>query len=120
MERLGHAPAAVTAFFLASFYCILSPVFADYHLLVFIAPLFLTMLEAGHWRDSSRLLTLVAAGSLLMLSPKNYPLQHASVQVIVNPLILCVTVLWLSIASLTDVRQPAGTTARFADVKGQH
>jgi hypothetical protein len=42
------------------------------------------------------------------------------VQVIVNPLILCVTVLWLSIASLTDVRQPAGTTARFADVKGQH
>lgn len=120
MERSEHAPAAIMAFFLVSFYCILSPVFADYHLLVFIAPLFLTMLEADPWKDGSRLLTLVAVGSLVMLSPKNYPLQHASVQVIVNPLILCGTVLWVAVALLIDVRQPAGATAVLGEAEGGH
>jgi len=47
-------------------------------------------------------------------------LRHASVQVIVNPLILCGTVLWVAVALLLDVRQPAGVTAVLGEAEGGH
>jgi hypothetical protein len=119
IDRPEQWAAAIPAFFLTAFYCILSPVFADYHLLVFVAPLFLAILDHDHARDHSPLLLLVAVCSTLMLSPKNYPLQHASVQVILNPLILCVTVLWLSIVLLSRARQQAGATSVIQVAEGR-
>jgi hypothetical protein len=106
-------------FFLVSFYCILSPIFADYHLLVFLAPLVLAYFERGCTGERWRLLTVVTLASLLMLSPKNYPLQHASVQVILNPAILCGTALWLALTVWSEARQPMYAMAELRPVEGR-
>jgi hypothetical protein len=118
IDRSEQWLGAIAAFFLAAFYCILSPVFADYHLLVFVAPLFLTILDQDYATDRNGFLLLVALCSTLMLSPKNYPLQHASVQVILNPFILCGTVLWLAIALLRSARKRAGSMSVLHAAEG--
>jgi hypothetical protein len=110
---------AIAAFFLVAFYCILSPVFADYHLLVFVAPLVLAILYQDTATDRKGLLMLVTICSTLMLSPKNYPLQHASVQMVLNPFILCGTVLWLAIALLTRTRQRSASQSVLLAAEGR-
>ncbi|GEM_PF-6509586 len=111
-------PLPLVPFFLVSFYCILSPVFADYHLLVFIAPLVLAYFERDNSRDRSRLLAVVAIVSVLMLSPKNYTFQHASVQIILNPVILYSVVLSLTVLLLREAREQAHRPAMFRAAKG--
>ena len=119
VHESNHWPLPLIPFFLVSFYCILSPIFADYHLLVFIAPLVLAYLEPDDAANRSQLLTLVAITSVLMLSPKNYMLQHASVQIILNPLILCGVVLWLTLKLLSEARQRSSTPAVFHAAEGR-
>ncbi len=125
-DRVGLVPESnrwplpLAPFFLVSFYCILSPIFADYHLMVFLAPLILAYLdERGSPGDRSRLSTLVILASVFMLSPKNYLFEHVSIQILLNPVILCVTVLWLAKALLNEGRQQVNTTAAFRAADGR-
>jgi Glycosyltransferase family 87 len=119
VQQSNPWPLPLVPFFLVSFYCILSPIFADYHLLIFLAPLLLAYFERGCPEQRWRLLTVVALASLLMLSPKNYPLQHASVQVILNPLILCGAALWLALALWSEARQQTYATVELRPVEGR-
>jgi hypothetical protein len=112
-------PLPLIPFFLVAFYCILSPVFADYHLLVFAAPLFLAFLEPEIAQNHIRLLTVVVLTSVLLLSPKNYPLGHESVQVILNPLILYAVVVWLSIVLLRGQKRRSINDATIHVVDGR-
>ena len=63
-------------FLLALAYQLCTPVFGDYHLLVFLAPLVLVQLEAGpggvKWNLATGTITI---GSILLLSAKNYGLR---------------------------------------------
>lgn len=118
VQESNRWPSPLIPFFLVSFYCILSPIFADYHLLVFLAPLLLVYFERSSTEERPEL-TVVALASLVMLSPKNYPLQHASVQVILNPIILCSAVLWLAITLLTETRQRTCPATELRTVEGQ-
>lgn len=91
-DRLLAAP-----FLLTSLYCLLTPVFAPYHLLVFVAPLFLVYFDAEHWLDHSRMFSIIALACVLMLSPKNYIFGGSdSPQVVLNPLLLFVLTLALA------------------------
>jgi hypothetical protein len=86
---------------------------------VFLAPLILACLdERERPDDRSRLSTLVVLTSVLMLSPKNYLFQHVSVQILLNPVILCVTLLWLAKALLNEAKQQVNTRAAFRAADG--
>ena len=117
---MSEWPLPLASFFLVSFYCILSPIFADYHLMVFLAPLILASLNkrevAG---DRSQLLTTAVIASVLMLSPKNYLFQHVSVQILLNPAILCFALLWIANALRNEANQQARTTAAFHAADGR-
>jgi len=121
--ELGHEerrwPLPLAPFFLVSFYCIFSPIFGDYHLLVFLAPLILVYFELEHIKDRWQFLALVAFTSLFLLSPKNYFFQETSIQIILNPAILCGAVLWLAIELLNEKRQPVSAPATFQAADGR-
>ncbi len=90
----GNGPAG--PFVLAAAYVLLQPVCADYHLLVFVAPLVLLPDNAqGMPRDVKRRVILIA--SLLMLCPKNYFfIAGLSLQTLLNPTILLGALLLLN------------------------
>lgn len=107
-------PLPLVPFLLVSSYCVLSPVFADYHLLVFLAPLILTCLDERETMENrSQLLMMVTLISAFMLSPKNYPSEHASIQIALNPIILCATLLWIAMALLNEAKRQDNTTAEL-------
>ncbi len=87
----------IAPFVLTSLYCLLTPVFADYHLLVFLAPLLLLCFHVKNWAGHYRAVSTIALASVLILSPKNYIFIHGcSLQTILNPLILCLSLLYLA------------------------
>jgi hypothetical protein len=86
----------IAPFVLTSLYCLLSPVFGDYHLLVFLAPLVLLSFHVKDWAGHYRAVSTIALASVLILSPKNYFLRGWSLQIILNPLILCLSLLYLA------------------------
>ena len=66
--------ASTAAFLLACVCALCTPTFADYHLLVFVAPLLLKYLEgAGREIELTRSELAWVAASAWVLSPKNYP-----------------------------------------------
>lgn len=78
-------------YILCGIYTLGSPVFADYHLIVFFAPLVLIYLTKKNKLDPnlSKTYKLIFFASILMLVPKNIFFVHAySLQIIFNPLIL--------------------------------
>jgi hypothetical protein len=84
-------------FVLTALYCLLSPVFADYHLLIFLAPLLLLFFHHKEWTGQYRLVAVIALASVLILSPKNYVwLYGISWQAIVNPVILYFATLYVA------------------------
>jgi len=100
-ERLLAAP-----FFLTALYCLLTPVFAPYHLLVFVAPLFLVYFDAEHWEGHSQMFSIIVLACVLMLSPKNYILGGSdSPQVVLNPLLLFVLTLALAAELLNSPKR---------------
>lgn len=81
----------VVPFLLTAFYCLFCPVFADYHLLVFLGPVLMVYFDFHEWAQNYRIMSAIAIGSVLMLAPKNYIfVRDLSLQTIFNPLILCV------------------------------
>jgi hypothetical protein len=86
-------------FLLASAYCLFSPVFAEYHLLVFLAPILLILCFCGDERaDNDRLISVIAIASALMLVPKNYVYEAGiSLQTLLNPLILFCASLYVAV-----------------------
>ena len=97
----------IAPFVLTSLYCLLTPVFGDYHLLVFLAPLLLLSFHAKDWAGHYRSVSAIALASIFVLSPKNYIfLLGFSLQTILNPLILYLAVLYL--ATLPGHTSPPG------------
>lgn len=83
-DRLLIAPFIFTAM-----YCLLCPVFADYHLLVFVAPMLIAYL--GEYEPVRNRLLFCAIGlfSVVLLSPKNYVYVNGlSMQTVINPLLV--------------------------------
>lgn len=79
-------------FTLCGVYILGSPVVADYHLLVFFAPLVLIHLENKLNNDLSTKRKIIFFTSILMLIPKNiFFIDGMSLQVIFNPLILLIS-----------------------------
>lgn len=85
-------------FNLCSAYALSSSVFADYHLLIFLAPLMCLYLQSGsscHPLETplrKQEMILIFFSSILLLSPKNYVFHGiASAQIIINPIILLMT-----------------------------
>lgn len=93
----------VVPFVLAAFYCLFSPVFAEYHLMVFLGPLLLVYFKFHDWAQNYRAMAAITAACVLVMSPKNYLYIGAlSVQTVLNPLILYLACAFaLSEASLT-------------------
>jgi len=99
---LWRSPARARAapFLLCALYCLLTPVFADYHLLVFLAPPLLAALNSREGDGYPPLMAAVGIGSVLVLAPKNYVFIRypsyfpstgyscISLQTIFNPLVL--------------------------------
>lgn len=108
-------PLPLAPFLLVGLYCILSPIFADYHLLVFLAPLILAYLHGQESQNRSRLLLAVVLVSVFMLSPKNY----VFLQILLNPAVLCVTILWIGMVMLKSTKQQLDTTAAFQAADGR-
>jgi hypothetical protein len=87
----------IAPFVLTSLYCLLTPVFGDYHLLAFLAPLLLLSFHVKDWVGHYREASTIALASILVLSPKNYIFLNGwSLQTILNPLILCLSLLYLA------------------------
>ena len=83
-------------FLLSAIYALFSGVFADYHLLIFFAPIILLYNSPPVKLESIKLNPyqdqIIFLASLLLLIPKNYFYFHGySVQVLLNPIILCVS-----------------------------
>jgi phosphoglycerol transferase MdoB-like AlkP superfamily enzyme len=86
----------IMPFYLTALYCLITPIFADYHLLVFIAPILLVLLNFQKWAGNYHLISAIVLGSILMLSPKNYYfVSGTSIQLLLNPLILFILTLYL-------------------------
>ena len=112
-------PLPLAPYFLTSLYCLYSPVFADYHLLVFLAPLLLIFLDYQEWEAHFRSLAMVALASILMLSPKNYLFaMGVPLQVLINPAILYFSALWLSFSIPAEARQRMNQRGEFQTVEG--
>ena len=80
VRRRGAIDDGQFAFICCATSALLTPVFGDYHLLIFVAPLIMA-------RDR-----VTFAGSLLMLVPKSIAMVGGySVQVLLNPVIMLVT-----------------------------
>lgn len=110
-----NGPSLVAPFLLVSSYTLLSPVFADYHLLVFLAPLLLACIAApGQSGRRLQLTSLIAFASVFMLSPKNY----GYIQLALNPLILCGVTLWLSFALIAESRRKVSRSAALIAADG--
>jgi len=86
----------IMPFYLTALYCLITPIFADYDLLVFIAPILLVLLNFQKWAGNYHLISAIVLGSILMLSPKNYYfVSGTSIQLLLNPLILFILTLYL-------------------------
>lgn len=97
--RESEHPPSVAAFVLVSLYTLLPPICAEYHLLIFAAPLIIAAkpsLESGHRQ------TVAVLASILMLVPKTYVfINEISIQTIINPAILIVALLLLQTEVIT-------------------
>ena len=94
-------------FVLLSIYVLLNPVYADYHLLIFVIPIFLIYAQYEHWEKDKVALTVITVSSLLLLSPKNYiDILGISLQVLVNPLIMLVSSAFLLRRSWFGFKEP--------------
>jgi hypothetical protein len=87
----------IAPFVLTACYCLLCPVFAEYHLLVFLVPVILLYFNQQEWADNPRIMAAVAMASILMLAPKNYIYAGGlSFQTLLNPLVMYFTVLYIT------------------------
>ena len=86
-------------FILSSVYVMFTPVLGDYHLLVFVVPIFLIYLGWQSWKSYQKELLIVTISTILILVPKNYLYWHShggvSFQVFINPTILFCTTIYL-------------------------
>jgi len=101
----------VLVYILCVIYCLFSPVFADYHLLVFIAPIFCAYLGTKNCSNSLKYTNvtnlLILIPCLLVISPKNYLFSSdISWQVVINPVILLFSALSLLIISSIQKNRP--------------
>ncbi|MCX5848685.1 MAG: hypothetical protein NTW65_04480 [Deltaproteobacteria bacterium] len=84
-------------FILSSVYILLTPVAGDYHLIIFVFPLFIIYTNYDIWKNDRNTLILITTSTLLLLSPKNYYFfaPYLSLQIIINPMIMLLTTLYL-------------------------
>lgn len=104
--KFGLANKIMVIYILCSIYCLCSSVFADYHLLVFIAPIICMCPHKNNGfkcTPHTQIIDLVILfPCLLALSPKNYIfVKNISLQVVMNPIIILASVLALLLSPLT-------------------
>lgn len=76
-------------FIICAIYCLYTPVFADYYLIIFILPIMFLGLTTDFSINSKLERFVIFTCCVLVLSPKNYFfIESTSYQVILNPLIL--------------------------------
>ena len=90
-------------FLLSAVYCLVCPVFAEYHLLIFLAPMIaLYFCEEREWKENYRSMAVIAGASLLLLVPKGYlyfdglSFVGLSAQTLINPLIAYCAAMYLA------------------------
>jgi len=97
--RLIFKPNSIIAYYpfiLSSIYILINPVAADYHLLIFIFPIFIIYNNYEYWQNDRYTLIIITLSTLLLLAPKNYIfINGISLQVIINPLIMLSTTIYL-------------------------
>jgi hypothetical protein len=87
-----HKQDSLALVMLTYAYILISPVFADYHLLVLLAPIAILYLGYTDWKYNLRMFNIIAVSSVLVLSPKNYVyFGSIPLQSILNPFILCIS-----------------------------
>ena len=95
----------IAPFVLTALYTLLSPVFADYHLLVFLAPILLLFFGFREWSGQYELISIITFASVMVIVPKNYVFAHGvSLQTMINPAILFVSILYIAKVSLKKAR----------------
>jgi len=76
-------------FILSSLYILLTQVVGDYHLFVFIVPVFIIYNNFEYWQNDQKGLMVITISTLLLLAPKNYFfIDGVSLQVAINPAIM--------------------------------
>lgn len=102
----GDRNPSSMSFVLVCLYVLTAPVTAEYHLLVFVAPL-LVLSQTSRIGAMNFQSEIVFVASILMLSPKNYIfLEGLSLQTIINPLTLLVAILLMQSKTLTQGKPP--------------
>jgi hypothetical protein len=97
----------VAPFLLTSLYCLLTPVFADYHLLSFMAPILALYLCQDEWAEDYRLVGVMAGASALMLVTKNYvAVGGPPLQSVINPLIVYMAAMYVA-SEAPHLQEPA-------------
>ncbi|HEY6896844.1 MAG TPA: hypothetical protein VI279_06250 [Rhodocyclaceae bacterium] len=99
----GNAAIAAGPFALVSCYVLLQPVCADYHLLVFIAPLLLIAMNGKgmHLHPNDRIAVIA---STILLCPKNYIFVNGiSLQTLLNPLVLMCALILMNAGRARDM-----------------
>lgn len=110
-DRIGIAQLL---FLLIATYALASQVFADYHLLAFLLPMVAVMRIPGTLRRDE---TAMFAALLFVLVPKNYiflPNDASfapSLQVLLNPLALLGSAVFVLVIAFRDVRSTAASTS---------
>lgn len=106
----GGASESITApFALVALYILLSPICAEYHLLVCVAPLLVSSLNPN---ADPRRAKIVFVAIVVLLIPKNYIfVAGLSLQTLLNPLALLVALLLLHLLAESDSRSGIGAAA---------
>lgn len=108
--QAGTNPAQAGPLVLVALYVLLSPVCAEYHLLVCVAPLAILSLQQNAAPLEAK---VVFWASVLMLVPKNYIfVDGLSVQTLLNPLVLLIALLLLQPARQAEPEKNSGAIIR--------
>jgi hypothetical protein len=83
-------------FIVCSLYILLNPTAGDYHLIIFVVPIFIIYNNFEKWRKNELDLIIITVSAILVLSPKNYLFfRGVSLQVMLNPMIMLFSTLVL-------------------------
>jgi len=81
--------SAYYPFILSSIYILLNQVAGDYHLLIFVVPIFIIFINYEKWQNDIVTMRIITISTVLILVPKNYLFVNGiSMQVVIHPLIL--------------------------------
>jgi len=114
---LRRVNGSSASFLIAAVYALTTPVFGDYHLLVFVVPIIMVYLELAETGSDpiSRSALVISIASVLLLLPKNFYVVEY-IQRILNPMLMLATASYLlGTAWRADVKAMRHVNLRSAD-----